>query len=76
MGHWNHRVVKRIVKDFGEDVEQLGIHEAFYGLDGEGVAWTDEPVVVIGETVDDLRETLERMLRCLDMPVIDGTKGP
>jgi len=73
MGHWNHRVVKRIVREFDKDVEWFGIHECFYGPSDES-GWTDEPITVEGESIDELREALERMLRCLDRPVIDGTK--
>jgi hypothetical protein len=75
MSHWNHRVVRIMVKDFGKDVPQLGIHEAFYGMpEDDGVAWTNDPVPIIGKTVEELRETLKRMLACLDKPIIDGTK--
>lgn len=75
MGHWNHRVVKRIVREFDEDVEWFGVHEVFYGLPGESEpSWTDEPISVKGESIDELRETLERMLRALDRPIIDDTE--
>lgn len=66
---WNHRVVRQVIH--GE--EWLGIHETFYDIDG-GMAWTEEPGGVVGESVEDLRVTLERMLSALDRPVIDGTK--
>ena len=75
MGHWNHRVVKRIVREAGEDVEWFGIHECFYERSDESdPGWTDEPIAVGGESVDELRETLERMMRALDKPVIDDTE--
>jgi hypothetical protein len=71
MGHWNHRVVRRTIIEAGKPVEWFGIHECFYGLPDESdPGWTDEPISVEGETVDELRETLERMLRALDKPVI------
>lgn len=66
--HWNHRIVRRTIG--GETL--LGIHEVFYGMD-DGTGWTDEPVAVIGESVEELRETLGRMLRALDKPIIDDT---
>lgn len=72
MGIWNHRVVKRIVKECGEDTERFGIHEAFYDIESETL-WTDEPVSVEGESIAELRETLERMLAALDKPIIDDT---
>ena len=71
MAHWNHRVVERTIVEFGKPVKWLGIHEVFY--DGDSVGWTDEPVAVQGETVEELRETLHRMLAALDKPVIEGS---
>lgn len=78
MGHWNHRVVRRTVIECGEPVQWYGIHECFYGLSDESdPGWTDEPIAVEGESVDELRETLERMLRALDKPIIiDNEKEP
>jgi hypothetical protein len=66
---WNHRVVRHFSEAEGE---WLGIHEAFYdGLDGEKVLWTNDPVGVTGGSIAELRETLERMLRCLDAPILE-----
>jgi hypothetical protein len=72
MGHWNHRVVKRKVREFDKVVDWYGIHEVFYGLgDGdEKLSWTTDAISVEGESVAELRETLGRMLAALDKPVI------
>ena len=71
MGHWNHRVVRHRA---GTELEYLAIHEAYYGIDSEDdVSWTKNPVSVTGETVEGLRETLERMLRALDTPVLEAS---
>ena len=74
MGHWNHRVVRWVYKD-GAGGEEIGycVHEAFYGLDGDGdkPSITVEPDYPWGETVEELREDLQRMLRSLDAPVLD-----
>jgi hypothetical protein len=64
---WNHRVVRHFSETEGE---WLGIHEAFYGLDDK-VVWTNDPVGVTGGSIAELRETLERMLRCLDAPILE-----
>jgi len=67
MGHWNHRVVRQSKGD----ETWLGIHEVFYGeADESDAGWTENPVDVVGETIEDLRVTLERMIACLDKPVI------
>jgi hypothetical protein len=73
MTHWNHRVVRRIYNPGQESEEVLyGIHEAYYGLEGETKpAITNDPTEPLGETVEGLREELNRMLRALDKPVLD-----
>ena len=69
---WNHRVM-RSVKD-GET--NFTIREVFYDrpFDDEdpGIwGWTQDPIEPFGETLDELRTCLERMLACLDQPVLD-----
>jgi hypothetical protein len=63
---WDHRVVRKI--HHGE--QSLGIHEVFYDEDA-GTSWTEDPVEVVGDSIEDLRETLERMLSCLEQPIIE-----
>lgn len=79
MGHWNHRVVRRVYPahivvgvELPEEVE-YGVYEAYYGLgdEAEAVSITIGPTDVFGESIADLRETLQRMLRSLDAPVLD-----
>ena len=74
MGHWNHRVVRRVYKVEGfPDEVSYSIHEAFYGLKGgvDKPSITDNPVDPYGETLEELREELQLMLRALDAPVLD-----
>lgn len=63
--HWNHRVVRY-------PAGELGIHEAHYH--GRRVkvpnVITMHPIAVVGANKKELKETLERMLRCLDKPVL------
>ncbi len=68
--HWNHRVMRHVDKKNGG--VYFAIHETYYGVEGEsGDIWTEQPVAVIGESVDGLRQTLERMLKALDKPVLE-----
>lgn len=62
---WNYRV---IAVDYGDDVE-YGIHEVFYTGDTP-VAYTEEPVPVIGNTPEELAFTLEYMKQALDRPIL------
>jgi hypothetical protein len=86
--YWNNRVVAKTYRK-GEPTEEtlLEIHECFY----EGEASESKPddvpgsctvdaVGVHGDTLEELRETLERMLRATKQPVLDydaiGGKAP
>jgi hypothetical protein len=81
---WNHRVVRR--KLTGDEAEVAGeyeyaIHEAYYDLPGSEIpnlSWTANAIAPRSETLEGLRETLERMLRALDQPVIEdeGSSAP
>ena len=72
-GKWNHRVVHRVWPETGE--HEYAIHEAHY-YEGRGPrempdAVTQNAVQAYGSTLEELRETLERMLRSLDAPVVE-----
>jgi len=70
---WNHRVVRRTWRKGEVDEEkEYAIHEAYYGRDDDGgISITADHKAPYGETVEELRETLQRMLRALDRPVLD-----
>ena len=59
---WNHRVISR------EGQEELAIHEVSYDKNGKPNMVTNDAVGIYGETVGELRETLERMLKSLEAP--------
>lgn len=62
---WNHRVIK--TKD-GED-DFYYIAEVYYDED-KPRGYTEKPVGACGNSIDELKKDLERMLRCLDKPVL------
>lgn len=69
-GHtWNHRVVRH---ERGE----LAIHEAHYSPSRTKTPnlITQDPTAVWGSSKKELRETLERMLRALNNPVLSYRK--
>ena len=67
--HWNHRVMIRHHE--GTDETSMGIREVFYDDDGNIDAWTADDMDPHGETLEELRADLERMLACLERPVLD-----
>jgi|DEB0MinimDraft_10_1074344.scaffolds.fasta_scaffold00062_10 hypothetical protein len=62
---WDYRVIS---VDYGDDVE-YGIHEVFYTGDTP-VAYTEEPVPVVGNTLEELAFTLEYMKQALEKDVL------
>ena len=63
---WNHRVMKH--KD-GED-DFFTIHEVYYDKEGKVDGYTTKGSSAGGNSLQELRENLERMLRSLDKEVL------
>lgn len=69
---WNHRVIKYKTRNlFGDPDVGYAIHEVFYNNDGEIRGMTSDAVKPWGDTKEELREELLRMLAALDKPDID-----
>ena len=71
MSYWNHRVVKTHYPKTDETF--FTIHEAHYNDDGEIYTYTVSGVDPCGESIEELRDILNRMMSALDKPVlVDG----
>ena len=68
--HWNHRIVR--VKDGTETI--LKFAEVFYNEDGSLMAHGDP--FMHGDTIEELRQTAERLLKATSQPVLDETDFP
>lgn len=68
--HWNDRVIHR-THEHGE--HEYAIHEVHY-RDDKVWAWTESPVAPSGESIEELREQLQRFLFALDRPILVETK--
>ena len=66
MSYWNHRVVKETLD--GE--AWYTVREVFYNADGSIYAYTQEAVDICGESITELREYTEWVLKALDKPVL------
>jgi hypothetical protein len=73
MSHWNHRVVKRTFEG-GEVI--YAIHEAYYDDNKKVWAITEEGVDAHGETMEELKQSLEWMQKALEAPILDYDKIP
>ena len=71
---WNYRVIKKELSgEFGYTDTLYAIHEVHY-KDGKAVAYSSEPINPMGETPEELREDLKRMLMALERPIFDFEK--
>ena len=60
--HWNNRIFKKeIPRPDGEIYTYYEMHETFY--DGDKLSWTVDAKKPFGESVDELIECLEQMLK-------------
>lgn len=65
--HWNNRLVRHKT----EHEEYFTIHEVFYNDKEEIMGMTENPIAPHGDSVEEIKETLERMLRALDKEPLD-----
>jgi hypothetical protein len=70
---WNHRVIRHSDEHGGGTDVWFGIHECFYFHPGDEIpdSWTEDAISVIGGTFEELGETLMRMGRCLEKPILE-----
>ena len=64
---WDYRVIRKTTED-GD--EWLSIQEIYYGDDKKSVAQTID-LQIEGDTITEMRTQLERMINCLEEPVLD-----
>ena len=63
---WNYRVMKQVFD--GDDF--LQIHEVYYDKKNKK-SWTVNGVTVAGESIEELRDVLNKMLEALDKEMLD-----
>lgn len=66
MSHFNHRVWKRTYKRLHDTETFYSIRETYYNEAGEICACTEHPAEAQGETLEELKENLGRMLRAVE----------
>lgn len=78
---WNYRVMRHVEKDnqSGMESEWLAIHEVYYQsksindleVTSADVGFTENPVKMTGESVEELRDMLTKMLKALEKPILE-----
>jgi len=71
--HWNHRVIRKELEYDCETFVTFGIYEVYY-TEGKPTACTVEMMKPHGETLDELKQDLERFQKALEHPVLDFHK--
>ena len=78
--NWNHRVVKRTyTSEDGKPVYRevmYGVHEAYYDEKGKVFMITDNPTAPSGDSMEELKESLEYMTKALEHPILDYDNIP
>jgi hypothetical protein len=70
MTQWNHRVLKEILPD---GKEWFSVREVICNDDGSIFAYTERPVDICGESIDEIRVYCQRIMNCLDKGIlVDG----
>lgn len=74
---WNYRVMRHVYPAekcvSGEDYIYYTIHEVYYGTkdNPDALSWSTNPDWPQAESVEELRDELNRMLAALDKPVLE-----
>lgn len=71
--YWNHRVM-RTVDDQGDVT--YGIHEVYYNAKDEPEGWTQDPVPLMADTEEDLRDLHEIMSMAFTKSPLDKKGNP
>jgi len=71
---WNNRVMRRThsVDHDGKTIKEdcFEIHEVYYDDNDDIEGFTEDAIAPCGETIEELRQELQRMLDCLDKPLL------
>ena len=67
---WNNRIVKH-EKD---DTVWYSVHEVFYNKNGGINSYTEDPITILGETVEEVKSQLKMIMRDIEKhEVIDAS---
>lgn len=71
MAHWNHRVIRKKIQNGSEQEDWYGIHEVYYDDDEEIEGVTEKAIAPGGSTLEELKNELQRMIKCLDKGILE-----
>jgi len=72
---WHYQVMRHTATHGGQDYSYLAVHEYYpselFG-EGEEAGWTEEPVTVSGDDIDDIKWMLKAILNDIDKYGVKG----
>lgn len=73
---WNYRITKEVYnhKYLAEPETIYGVREVYYD-DNEDIVNFSEKPIIIGDSLQEVKDTLTRMIECCDKPVLDYNTG-
>lgn len=68
---WNYRVIK--TKQIIDKIEHItyAIHEVYYDENGQVESWTENPVYLASESVNELKQDLLYIKKAFALPVLN-----
>ncbi len=64
---WNHRI---LAKKYESGEIEFQIHEVYYDIKGKPNGYTANPIAIIGDSLSDIKWTLNKMIECCDKPIL------
>ena len=74
---WKYRIIKKTeMREYLKNsITTYGVHQVYIDENGDISRIEDNPMPIFDESVDNLKETIEKIQYCLKKPVIDYVTG-
>ena len=74
---WNNRIIKHerpAAPNHKDDAVWYSVHEVFYNENGGVTGYTEDPISIVGETVDEVKSQLKMIMKDIEKhEVIDAS---
>lgn len=66
-GYWNTRVIRKFV----ENESYMGVYEVYYKADDTIWAWSEDPISVTFNDIEEFGEVLGQIIKAAEKPVLE-----
>lgn len=67
MSTWNYQILADVDKN---NQIYFQVHEAYYNKDGKPDGYSENPITIGSETIDDLKWTVDRIKECFNKSIL------